>query len=267
MLPNPEHVHAENSGGTASKQLRPDQLRYLFSTVLIVLGVLVLLTQIVPLGLSLLNGWMLSHNAQAAYRPLPDNMMGELLKPQYYDPGISYFANLLAQNNMTVQAGGQTLGAQSEAITIDTEYDEYMQVSVPRSDILDINVTPNVESFNKDVYEKALKHGVAHFRGTPIPGDGGNSFIYGHSGVANFWQINKPQLIFSKLESVQIGDPVEVKKEGNTLQYTVIKKIIINESELQVLETVPGKETVTLMTCWPLGIGTQRLVVVAERHE
>ena len=49
------------------------------------------------------------------------------------------------------------------------------------------------------------------------------------------------------------------------MEYVVRRKKIIEPEDFSVLQPTGDKETVTLMTCWPLGIGTKRLIVVAER--
>jgi len=47
----------------------------------------------------------------------------------------------------------------------------------------------------------------------------------------------------------------------------VRKTKIVDPDDFDILNQQGDKETVTLMTCWPLGIGTKRLVVIAERDE
>ena len=117
------------------------------------------------------------------------------------------------------------------------------------------------------VYNQFLKNGVAHFRGTPIPGDGGNSFIYGHSAVEAFFRRHQdyPETIFSRLDGIDIGQDVEIEKEGTILRYIVRSKKIVDPDDFTVLQTNRDKENITLMTCWPLGIGTKRLIITAER--
>ncbi len=142
-----------------------------------------------------------------------------------------------------------------------------MYISIEAIEIKDIRIAPNVESTNEEIYDRFLKYGLAHFKGTPLPGDGGNSFIYGHSAVISFFNrhSNLPETIFTKLEDIDIGDTVVINKEDTTLSYIVRNKKIVSPDDFSILKTQGDKETVTLMTCWPLGVGTKRLVVVAER--
>ena len=144
-----------------------------------------------------------------------------------------------------------------------------MKLSITSIGIKHVNVTSNVNSYDPDTYNNSLTNGLAHFKGTPVPGDGGNSFIYGHSTVQSFFDINpnNPEIVFSRLENAEIGDKVTLQKENDVLRYTIRKKKIVDESDFSVLGTSNDKETLTLMTCWPLGIGTKRLIIIAERYE
>ena len=67
------------------------------------------------------------------------------------------------------------------------------------------------------------------------------------------------------LEDIDIGDMVEITKEEEIFKYVVRNKKIVSPEDFSILKTQGDKETVTLMTCWPLGAGIKRLVVVAER--
>ena len=39
----------------------------------------------------------------------------------------------------------------------------------------------NVDPWNENIYKESLKKGVAHAKGTPLPGESGRSFIFAHS--------------------------------------------------------------------------------------
>lgn len=180
-----------------------------------------------------------------------------------YNPELSYIENLFVdiedyyKETNFVKNGG----------VVDTSYGEDMYISIPSIEIENIIITPNVESFDKKVYDKYLYRGVAHFKYTPLPGDGGNSFIYGHSGDNRYFNRNpnNPHIIFTKLKDIKIGDTVYIKRDDKTLEYRVIMEKIVATDDISIIEGIIGKETVTLMTCYPWGIGTHRYVVVAEK--
>jgi LPXTG-site transpeptidase (sortase) family protein len=189
----------------------------------------------------------------------------------YYDPGQSYFANLSQQLGDMQVSGVYSYDPSTKSqktVSIDKNYNRDMYITIESVGISDIKISPNVESTNEKVYNQYLKSGVAHFKGTPLPGDGGNSFIYGHSAVESFFSRHKdlPETIFSRLNDIDIGQKVVVKKDDKVLEYIVRNKKIVEPEDFTILEPMQNKETVTLMTCWPLGLGTKRLIVVAEKR-
>lgn len=252
---------------------RSKAIRTLVSTVLGLGGLLLLLSQLFPLGTSYLQGAFYEYRAQIMAAPLPDaykkDIEGEFA---FYDPGASYFQNLTQQAGENIQLGSFTFDPvtkELKEVTIDQQYSKDMKITIDTLGIKDINISSNVESVDEDVYNLFLKKGVAHFKGTPLPGDGGNSFIYGHSAVPSFFDRNKdlPETIFSRLDGVDVGNDIVVRKDGKDIRYVVRSKKIIEPSNYSVLQSQGDKETVTLMTCWPLGVPAKRLIVVAERYE
>lgn len=234
-------------------------------------GLLIILSQSIPLLSSYIQGEVNILKQKLMKDPLPESYR-QYIEDQfaYYDPGVSYFANLSNSVENLKYDGLFTYDPTTKTtreVLVDKEYGQNMYINIPSIDILNIRITPNVESSNEEVYDRYLKFGLAHFKGTPIPGDGGNSFIYGHSAVISFFNrhSNLPETIFTKLENVDIGDSVEIEREDTTLSYIVRNKKIVSPDDFSILKTQGDKETVTLMTCWPLGVGTKRLIVVAER--
>ncbi|MBI2357205.1 sortase [Candidatus Dojkabacteria bacterium] len=235
------------------------------------LGLTILLSQVFPIAGSFLSGKIYEIRASILAKPIPDShkeyIEGEFA---FYNPGQSYFQNLLSNagenlNKMTYDPETKQL----KSPIIDTAYNKDMRLTILGAEITNIKIAANVESYNENVYNLRLKSGLAHFKGTPLPGDGGNSFIYGHSSVPSFFRNNQnlAEIVFSKLNNVDIGSQVIVNKDGKELKYTVRKKKIIEATDFSVLQSEGDKETLTMMTCWPLGIPSKRLIVVAERYE
>ncbi|MCK9368762.1 sortase [Candidatus Dojkabacteria bacterium] len=236
-------------------------------------GLLLLLSQLIPVISSFTSQKIDEFRATLLASPIPDSQKSFIFGAfAYYDPGKSYFQNLSkSANDLAVDSeysyDFQT--KQSKKIVVDKNYKKDMQLSIPKLGISKVNVTPNVDSYDENVYKLELKNGLAHFKGTPLPGDGGNSFIYGHSAVLSFFNSHKdlPVTIFSSLEKIEIGDEVIVFRDGKELKYTVRKKRTVSPDDFSVLKTQERKETLTLMTCWPVGVPTKRLIVLAERYE
>jgi LPXTG-site transpeptidase (sortase) family protein len=246
-------------------------IRVLLSTILGIAGIVILVSQLVPLSESYLKGEIIRRNEESLASPVPGAYKREIEGQfAYWDPSASYFENLIDEASLTDQRSRRTYdpdtGSYSE-VDINENYSKGMKVTIESLGIDGVHLSPNVESYDEKVYNKVLKNGLAHFKGTPLPGDGGNAFIYGHSAVESYFSTNQddPETIFTRLEDTEIGDMVEVEKDGKIYKYRVRKKKIVNPDDFSILGIQGNKETVTLMTCHPAGIGTNRLIVIAER--
>nr|WP_308581876.1 class C sortase [uncultured Gardnerella sp.] len=105
-----------------------------------------------------------------------------------------------------------------------------------------------------------LLKGLGHLRGTSLPvgGEGTRSVITGHRGLAS-------AEMFTRLDEIVKGDTFTIEVFDEILTYKVVDKIVVNPDETKKIAAVPGKDLVTLITCTPLGINTQRILVTGER--
>jgi len=248
------------------------QLRIGFAILLAIAGSVLLSSVLLPYYKSKRQVDSFSRAQDQLLSPLPESQK-RIINDEvaYYDPSHSYWENLTrATGNIYADSSKYYDNATHtyKDIVIDTEYSTPMKLSIPAIGIESINLQPNVLSTDETVYNSVLRNGLAHFKGTPLPGDGGNSFIYGHSALPSFFNShqNTPETIFSKLPDANIGNKVIIERDGKTYQYIIKQKKIVEATDFSVLEPVDGKETVTLMTCWPLGVGTKRLIVIAEKN-
>jgi LPXTG-site transpeptidase (sortase) family protein len=264
-MPNEWNIPEEQS-----KKVR--RTKIVISVLLSAIGILIILSQAIPLTNSYIDGWIEQARVSLMKNPVPDSYRTYIEEEfAYYDPGENYFANLESRIEGLSVKGAFSYDPSTNSnkkIFIDTKYGKDMYIDIESVGIEDIIITSNVESTEEKVYDQFLKRGVAHFKGTPLPGDGGNSFIYGHSSVESFFSRhqNLPETIFTRLEDIEVGDDVYINRDQQNLHYIVRKKKIVEATDFSILDTQGDKETVTLMTCWPLGIGTKRLVVVAEKY-
>ncbi|MGI6423255.1 MAG: sortase [Candidatus Dojkabacteria bacterium] len=239
--------------------------------VLCFIGLILILSQVFPLSKSYIQGEIETLKQKLLKDPFPDQYRQYISNEfAYYDPGKSYFENLFNSAENLQYQGVFTYDPTSKSnkqIEVNRDYKKNMFISIEKIGIDNIRITPNVESSDEKVYDRYLKFGLAHFKGTPLPGDGGNSFIYGHSAVQSFFNkhSNLPETIFTRLEGVDIGDSVVIKRDNIDIKYLVRNKKIVSPDDFSILKAQGDKETITLMTCWPLGVGTKRLVVVAEK--
>jgi LPXTG-site transpeptidase (sortase) family protein len=260
-----------NVGKDPDKSVK--RVRIVIASLFTIMGAVIVISQVFPLSKSYIEGKWEELKIELMSSPVPDSYKSYVEDEfAYYDPGLSYFQNLATKagiSNLGDAYSYDPVTKEKKKIVIDEDYSEYIYLSIESVGIDSIRVTPNVESVDEDVYNEYLKHGLAHFKGTPLPGDGGNSFIYGHSAIQSFFSKhqNLAETIFTRLEDIEVGDSVSIKKDGKILKYKVKQKKIVEPDDFSILANYDEKETVTLMTCWPLGIGSKRLIVVAERYE
>lgn len=105
------------------------------------------------------------------------------------------------------------------------------------------------------VGEAQLEQGPGHYPGTSLPGEAGNVAIAGHRTT-----YAHP---FYNLDALSQGDDVFILTAQGLFQYTVTGSQVVAPTDVTVLDSVPGKSTLTLTTCNPRYSAAQRLVVMA----
>jgi LPXTG-site transpeptidase (sortase) family protein len=249
--PHSQELKNKASKGTGPK--RKDKKK-IFTNALLIVGIVLCLSQIIPLSISFMQGNLTAYADSNAFIPVTQSFLQQLITTQYTDPGSEYFNNVVAAQN-------------KQPFTINTDYKESMALTIKSANINGVKLSSNITGANKEIYEGALREGIAHLKGTPLPGDGGTSIIYGHSGLSGLLTSpNNPQIIFSRLDAATIGDKITIRRDNKDLQYIVSSKKIVESSDLTFInDAAVVKEKITLITCWPLGIGTKRLVLIADR--
>lgn len=74
---------------------------------------------------------------------------------------------------------------------------------------------------------------------------------------------DQPELLFTPLEELALGDKIYVTDLSNVYTYETFYKEKVGPTRTEVLDVVPGKRLLTLITCGDL-YATSRLVVQAE---
>jgi len=119
-----------------------------------------------------------------------------------------------------------------------------------------------LDSIEDEVLQEKLKEGVGHYPGTVMPGELGNSFMFGHSSYY-WWDWSEYASVFANLEQIQLGDKILTYYDNKLFIYEVKETKTVIPTDLSVLEQRNRKE-LTLMTCTPLGTDLNRFIVVAE---
>lgn len=127
---------------------------------------------------------------------------------------------------------------------------------------VDAPIVWNVDPSN---INPALQNGVAQYKGTALPGNFGNVFIFGHSSYYA-WAPGNYKTVFALLGNLNIGDKIYIEYNNTKYNYIVSSMKTVWPTNAQVLNQTTDKE-LTLMTCVPVGTNLQRLIVVANQIE
>ena len=139
---------------------------------------------------------------------------------------------------------------------LDTEGNEAVT-----GDMLYILRIPSIDSENpvrEGTERDVLSDSLGHESGTAFAGEEGNCVIAGHRNY-NFGKY------FNRLDEVEIDDLIYLDSATETYTYVVTDIQVVDSTDVEILEPIEGKETLTLYTCTPIYIATQRLVIIAER--
>jgi len=146
----------------------------------------------------------------------------------------------------------------SKVVPVNTDF----SIQIPKIGV-NANVVKNVDPYNSAIYQKALTQGVAHAKGSGLPGFFGNTFIFAHS--ANSWyQANQYNAIFYLTNKLEIDDEIIINYEKSEYKYKVTEKKIVKSTEINYLSNNLNTNTLTLMTCWPPGTNLNRLIIIAK---
>jgi sortase A len=137
------------------------------------------------------------------------------------------------------------------------------EVLIPKINV-EIPVIYDQASINEDAMQSALERGVVHYATTPLPGQKGNTVIFGHSSN-NIFNPGKYKFAFVLLNRLDNGDLFYLTQGGKQYVYRVYKKTIVQPTDVQVLNPTEKPATATLITCDPPGTSLHRLVVVGEQ--
>ena len=138
----------------------------------------------------------------------------------------------------------------------------------PRLIIPKLNIDVPIHfGISLDEVMSAMNNGVAHYRiagASAYPGEIGNLVITGHS-AGDVYSSNPYKYIFSGLERLDDGDLIYVNYDSVRYTYRVVKKEVVDPSNVAALVVDTDKPLLTLVTCTPLGTSRYRLLVTAEQ--
>lgn len=160
-----------------------------------------------------------------------------------------------------LEMADQIVAVQKEAR--DYGVGSYFSVVIPKINA-SADVVPNVDAGDKLSYEKALKEGVAHAKGTYFPGHGKNIYLFSHSTNFDF-NVSRYNAVFYMLRKLEPGDSVIVYFADKRYDYVVQEKLVVPASDTHYLTDETSEEVLYLQTCDPPGTTWKRLIVKAVR--
>ncbi|MDR0199155.1 MAG: class C sortase [Streptococcaceae bacterium] len=107
---------------------------------------------------------------------------------------------------------------------------------------------------------KSLELGAGHMAQTSLPIGGVNTHavLSAHSGRDN-------ASLFTDLDKLKLGDTFNLHVLDEHLTYKIIQRDIVTPEDVSKLSIEKGKDLVTLITCYPTGVNSHRLLVTGER--
>lgn len=108
--------------------------------------------------------------------------------------------------------------------------------------------------------EDVLENAAGHLEGSslPIGGTNSHSVISAHRGLPS-------ASLFTDLDKLEEGDHFLIRVLDETLCYEVDKISVVKPEETEALAVENGQDLVTLLTCTPYGVNTERLLVRGHR--
>jgi sortase A len=110
--------------------------------------------------------------------------------------------------------------------------------------------------------DDVLQIGAGHLEGSSLPvgGESTHAVISAHRGLPS-------ASLFTDLDKLKIGDCFFLNILDETLAYEVDQILVVEPEETEALAVVDGEDLVTLLTCTPYAVNTQRLLVRGHRVE
>lgn len=173
---------------------------------------------------------------------------------QYLDQAWAYNAGLAEQGHHARVAREGDPGFEEYMNTLNAPetHGAIARIAIP---VINVDL-PVYHTTNPDV----LYEGAGHMYGSDLPvgGDGTNAVISAHTGMVN-------ASMFDNLPRLKEGDDIYISVFGERLRYQVTGHQVVKPDKYDAVTYEPGLDKLTLITCTPYGINTDRLLVEAVR--
>lgn len=120
------------------------------------------------------------------------------------------------------------------------------------------NVDMNVES---DYQAKLLENGVAHAKGSYLPGEQGPVVLFAHS-TDRLDHIVTYNAKFFAAKDLAAGDEIVVQFDHKVHRYQVVGQQVVDPNNLEAIRS--SDADLILLTCYPPGTSWKRLLIFAK---
>jgi len=119
-----------------------------------------------------------------------------------------------------------------------------------------------------DAYVSTIDNNVnlhlIQFPGTALPPHVGNTAIFGHSTLPQWFDPNNPHAIFATALNLKVGDMLKVTIGSKEYSYKIISMRIVPADDTAYLAQDTDGSYLSIITCTPPGTTWQRLWIKAK---
>ncbi len=179
-------------------------------------------------------------------RPIPDEIVAQALDNQ--------FGQILGSASLDYTKASNWF-PKSPPKKEEKEKAKAFTMSIPKLGITDAVAVLSGEDLNKS---------LIHYGGTALPGEYGNTVVFGHSVLPIFFNPKNYLTIFSTLPTLKEGDEIDVFSDNVRYRYIVYEMKVVSPDDVAVLEQKYDWSYLSLVTCVPPGTYWKRLIVRAR---
>jgi sortase A len=128
----------------------------------------------------------------------------------------------------------------------------YYNLSIPKLKIKNATVEVAGEDLSKNLIQ---------YKGTALPGEKGNTVIFGHSTLPQLFKPDNYLSIFSTLPTIKKGEKILVSYDGITYTYKIEDIFEVKPTQVEILNQKFDDSYISIVTCVPPGTYLKRLVV------
>ena len=126
-------------------------------------------------------------------------------------------------------------------------------IAIPRLDVQAPVYERGLDSAGQPII--APGYAVTHYRYSDPLGQPGNYVLYGHNDIEGS--------IFRDLSRLRAGDPIYLYRGARRFVYRVTGRAIVSPGAVYVMDST-ARPTLTMISCTPYWVDTQRLIVRAS---